>query len=125
MATLFSNTSQSVGISSEISKLFGLFFFPQKGKELQTPLIPSVLSLTPLFGTLCTVQWLAVSILLCICKALAEPLRRQLYQAPVSMHFLPLTIVSGFGNNISQSDTPEFQGTKPSTKEYTWLQLQM
>jgi hypothetical protein len=38
-----------------------------------------------------------VSICLCICQALAEPLRRQLYQAPVSMHFLASTIVSGFG----------------------------
>jgi hypothetical protein len=27
----------------------------------------------------------------------AEPLRRQLYQAPVSKHFLASTIVSGFG----------------------------
>jgi len=39
-------------------------------------------------GTLFSVQWLAVSICLCICHALAEPLRRQLYQAPVSMHFI-------------------------------------
>jgi hypothetical protein len=30
-------------------------------------------------GTLCSVQWLAVSICLCICQALAEPLRKQLY----------------------------------------------
>ena len=44
---------------------------------LQTPSTPSVLSLTPLLGTPCSVQWLAVSIHLCICKALTEPLRRQ------------------------------------------------
>ena len=67
---------------------------------LQTPSAPSVLSLTPPLGTLCSVQWLAESIHFCICQALAEPLRRQLYQAPVSMHFLASTIVSGFGNSI-------------------------
>nr|CAA36859.1 tlm protein [Mus musculus] len=46
------------------------------------------------------VQWLAVSIHLCICKALSGPLRRQPYQAPFSMYFLVSTIVSGFGNCI-------------------------
>jgi hypothetical protein len=29
-------------------------------------------------------------------QALAQPLRRQLYQAPVSKHFLAFTIVSAF-----------------------------
>ena len=67
---------------------------------LQTPSTPSVLSLTPLLGTPRSFQWLAVNIHLCICEALAEPLRRQLYQAPFSMHFLASTIVSGFGNCI-------------------------
>jgi hypothetical protein len=61
---------------------------------LQTPSAPSVLSLTPPSGTLCSVQWLAASICLCICQTLAEPLRRQLYQAPISKHFLASTIVS-------------------------------
>jgi hypothetical protein len=28
-------------------------------------------------------------------------------------------------NNINQQEPPEFPGTKPSTKEYTWLQLHM
>jgi hypothetical protein len=46
---------------------------------LQTPSAPSVLSLTPPLGTLCSVQWLAASISLYICQALEEPLRRQLY----------------------------------------------
>ena len=32
----------------------------------------------------------------CICQALEEPLRRQLYQAPVSKHLLASTIVSEF-----------------------------
>jgi hypothetical protein len=60
---------------------------------LQTPSAPSVLSLTSPLGTLCSVQWLAASICLCICQALTEPLRRQLYQAPDSKHLSP-TIVS-------------------------------
>ena len=37
---------------------------------------------------------------LCICQALAGPLGRQLYQAPVSKNFLNSEIVSGFGNCI-------------------------
>jgi hypothetical protein len=39
--------------------------------ELQTPSAPS-------FGTLCSVQWMALSTHFCICQALAELLRRQL-----------------------------------------------
>jgi hypothetical protein len=38
-----------------------------------------------------------VSIHFCFCQALAEPLRRQLYQAPVSHLLLAFTIVSGLG----------------------------
>ena len=41
------------------------------------------------------------SIYLCICQVLEKPpppSRRQLYQAPVSKHFLSSTIVSGFGD---------------------------
>jgi len=64
---------------------------------LQIPSAPSVISLTPPLGSLCSVQWLAVSLQLCISQALAEPLRRQLYQAPEVMHFLASAIVSGFG----------------------------
>ena len=67
---------------------------------LQTPSAPWVLSLAPSLGTLCSVQWMTVSIHFCICQALAEPLRRQLYQAPVSKHLLASTIVSGFGDCI-------------------------
>jgi hypothetical protein len=67
---------------------------------LQTLSALLVLSLTPPLGTLYSVQWLTVSICLCICQALAEPLRRQLYQAPVNMDFLPSTIVSTFGDCI-------------------------
>ena len=64
---------------------------------LQTPSAPSVLSLTPPLGSQGCVQWLAWSIYLCICQALAEPLKRQLYQDPVTKHFLASTIVSEFG----------------------------
>ena len=67
---------------------------------LQTLSTPSVPSLTPLLGTPHSVQCLAVNIHLCICKALAGPLRRQPHQAPFSMHFLASTPVSGFGNCI-------------------------
>jgi hypothetical protein len=67
---------------------------------LQTPLTHSVPSLTPLLGTPHSVQWLAANIHLCICKALAGPLKRQSYQAPFSMNLLASTIVSGFGNLI-------------------------
>jgi hypothetical protein len=57
---------------------------------LQTPLAPSVLSLTPPLGTLCSVQWLAASMCFYICQALAEPLRRQLYQGHFSKTSWPL-----------------------------------
>jgi hypothetical protein len=65
---------------------------------LQTPSAPSVLlPLTPPLESPCSVLWLAASIRICIGQALAEPLKRQLYQAPVSKHFLALAILSGFG----------------------------
>jgi hypothetical protein len=62
---------------------------------LQTPSAPWA----PSPGTLCSiqVQWMAVSIHFCISQALAEPLRRQLYQVPVSKLLFASTTVSGFG----------------------------
>jgi hypothetical protein len=66
--------------------------------ELQVPSASSVLSLAPLLGALCSVQWLAESIYLCICQALEEPLLRQLCQAPLSKHLLASTRVFGFGD---------------------------
>jgi hypothetical protein len=42
---------------------------------LQTPSPPWVLSLALSLGTLCSIQWMAVSIHFCISQALAEPLR--------------------------------------------------
>jgi hypothetical protein len=65
-------------------------------RGVQTPSAPSVPSKTPP----CSVQWLAPIFLLCICQALAEPLRRQPYQASISKHFLASTISSGFGGCI-------------------------
>jgi hypothetical protein len=64
---------------------------------LQTPSASWVLFLAPSLGTLCSIQWMAVSIHFCICQALAEPLRRQLYQAPVRKLLLASAIVSEFG----------------------------
>jgi hypothetical protein len=52
--------------------------------RLQTPPAPWVLSLAPSLSTLCSVKWMIVSIHFCICQALAESHRKQLYQAPVS-----------------------------------------
>ena len=67
---------------------------------LQSPSIPSVLSLTPLLGIPHFVQWLSASI--CLCKALAGPLRRQPYKAANNMHILASIIMSVFmfGNFI-------------------------
>jgi hypothetical protein len=64
---------------------------------LQTPSAPWVLSLAPSLGALCSIQWMTVSIYFCICQALAEALRRHLYQAPVSRFFLASALVTGFG----------------------------
>ena len=54
--------------------------------------------LTPPLGIPGSVQWLAAT--KCICEVLAEPLRRQLYQAPVNKLLLASAIVSGFGDCI-------------------------
>ena len=67
---------------------------------LQTPLVPSVLSLTPPSVSFCSVWWLATTICICIGQALAEALRRHPYQAPVSKYFLASAIVTEFGGCI-------------------------
>jgi len=72
------------------------------------PSAPSILSLTPPFRTSFSVQWFAASIHLCICHALAEPLRRQLYQAPVNMHFLASSILSGIGGCVYMGWIPRW-----------------
>ena len=73
---------------------------PPQDQGPPLPLMPdkalsasSVLPLTPPLGS----QWLTISIHISIGQDLAEPLRRQLYQAPVSKYFLASGIVSGFG----------------------------
>jgi hypothetical protein len=65
---------------------------------LQITSAPSVLSLTHPLGALCSFQWLAMSIHLCIRKAV--PHKRQLYQASFSKHFFASIIVPGFGDCI-------------------------
>jgi hypothetical protein len=77
---------------------------PSQDQGPPLPLMPdtvpsatSILHPSPSLGYLCSVQWLAMSICFCICQALEEPLRRQLYQAPVSMYLLASALVSGFG----------------------------
>jgi hypothetical protein len=74
--------------SWELWGVFWLVYIVVLPMGLQTPSTLLVLSLTPPLGTPCSVQWLAVNIHLCICQALAEPLRKQLCQAPISKHFL-------------------------------------
>jgi hypothetical protein len=65
--------------------------------KLQTPSAPTVLALTSPLGPPHSVQHLSACIHICIGQVLAELLRGQLYQAPVSKHFLASAIVSGFG----------------------------
>jgi hypothetical protein len=67
---------------------------------LQTRSVPCLFSLVHSLGILCSVPQIAVSIHFCVCQALAEPLRKQLYQAPVSNILLAFTIVSRFGGCI-------------------------
>jgi hypothetical protein len=62
----------------------------------QTSSAPWRHSLGPSLGILCSVQWMIVSIYFSICQALAEPVRRQIYQTPVSKLLLASAIVSGF-----------------------------
>jgi hypothetical protein len=71
--------------------------------SLQTPSASSILSLTPPLGFPCSVHCLAASIHFCVCQALAQPPRRQPYQAPVNMHFLASAVVSGFGDYMGWS----------------------
>ena len=63
----------------------------------KAPSAPLVLPLTLPLGSLCSVPWMFEKIHICTGQDLAEPLRRQLYQVPVSKHLLAAAIVSGFG----------------------------
>jgi hypothetical protein len=73
-------------------------FVPPMG--LQAPLAPWVLSLAPPLGTLCSLQLMAVSIHLCICQALADPLRGTAISGSCQQALVGIIIVSGFGNCI-------------------------
>jgi hypothetical protein len=76
---------------------YGLVHIDVPPMGLQTPSYPWVLSLAPSLGTLCSIQWMIVSINFCVGQALVEPLKRQLYQTPVSKILLASDVVSGFG----------------------------
>jgi hypothetical protein len=87
-----------------ISTLVFLYIKPSQNQGPLLPLMPdkvpsapSVLPLTPPLGSPCSVRFLTVSIHVCIGQDLTEPLRRRLYQAPVSKHFLASTVASEFG----------------------------
>ena len=92
---------------------------------LSMELSPSVLSLTPPLGSLSQSNGWLVSIHLCICHALAEPLRIHLYQVLVSKHISVSAIVSGFsvclwdgspGGAVSR--WPFFQSLPPTLSPY-------
>ena len=82
---------------------------------LQTLSAPWVLSLAPSLGTLYSVHWMVVSNHFSICQALERPLRRQLYQVPVSKLLLAsvivfgLVVLHGMDPQVGQSlDGPSF-----------------
>jgi hypothetical protein len=60
-----------------------------------------------------------VSIHFCISQALAEPLRRQLYQAPVNKLLLASAIVSGFGGCLWDGSPPGGFGDPFSRSSYS------
>jgi hypothetical protein len=64
---------------------------------LQNPSAPLVLTRASPLGSPHSVQCLVACICICLGQALAEPLRGQLYQAPVRKHFLISAVVSRFG----------------------------
>jgi hypothetical protein len=76
---------------------------------LQTSSAPWILYLAPSLGTLCSIQWMAVSIHFCICQALVEPLRRPLKLSgstapclPECCHVPTLMIVDWTSEPVSQ-----------------------
>jgi hypothetical protein len=66
----------------------------------QTSSATWVHSLALSLETLCSFQWMTVSIYFCICQILAEPHKRQLYQTPVSRPLLASVILSEFGSYL-------------------------
>jgi hypothetical protein len=63
---------------------------------LQSPSAPGVLSLAPSLGTLCSVQWMAVSLHFCICQALVKP-RETAISGSCQQALVGICLVSGFG----------------------------
>jgi hypothetical protein len=72
---------------------------------LQSPTAPLALPLTLPLGSLGSVQWLAVSICICLSQVLAETLRGQPYQAPLCKLILASAIVfaDGMDPKVGQS----------------------
>jgi hypothetical protein len=92
---------------------------------LQTPSESWELYIAPSLGTLCSVQWMTVTIHFCICQALVEPLRRQLYQQPlvaichsVWAWWLFIAWIPKWGSLwmvVSSVSAPNFVSVTPST----------
>jgi hypothetical protein len=76
-----------------VIQLIDIAVFPVGFQSLSAP---SVLLTLPL-GSPCSIWWLAASTCICICQALAEPLRRQPFQVLVSKLILASIVVSVFG----------------------------
>jgi hypothetical protein len=78
--------------SSKELWMYWLFHIDVPPVELQTPSGPWVLSPDPSSGTLCCIQWIAVSIYFCIFQALAEHYRRRtfFYKSLLSPYYLAL-----------------------------------
>ena len=98
----WSHGSLHVGWSFSSWELWGVWLvdivvFPM---ILQTSSAPSVLPLTSKLGSQSSFWWLTASIHICISKNLAKPLRKHLYQAPLSKHLLASAIVPGLGGCI-------------------------
>jgi hypothetical protein len=88
------------GLVPESSGGYWLVHIVVPPMRLLTPSASWVLFLPAPLGILCSVKWMAESFHFCICQALAEPLRRQLYHALVSKYLLSYITVSSFGNYI-------------------------
>ena len=82
---------------SETSVLHRTKGLPSHWCQIKPLQLPQSFPLFPAFRSLCSVQYLALSICICIGQDLVEPQRRKLYQAPVSKHILASAIVSRFG----------------------------
>jgi hypothetical protein len=70
-----------------VSGLLILLLSPWDCNPPPPQLLQSLLQLLH-WEPLSSVQWLAESFLLCLCQALAEPLRRQLYHASISKYYI-------------------------------------